>query len=40
MTDIDRDNGHVTVAEQGEDKPPKQTLRPPGVPSREEFGKP
>ena len=39
MTDVDRDNGEVNTQDQS-GKPPTQTLRPPGVPSREEFGKP
>ena len=40
MTDVERDNDQVKVDDKGEGKPQKQTLRPPGVPSREEFGKP
>ena len=38
MTDEDRDEGAVKTQDQS-GKPPTQTLRPPGVSSREEFGK-
>ncbi len=39
MTDVDRDEGEIQMDERA-GKPPTQTLRPPAVPSREEFGKP
>jgi hypothetical protein len=39
MSEVERDEEQMATVKQDNDKPPKQTLRPPGVPSSEEFSK-
>ena len=39
MSEVERDEEQMAIVKQDNDKPPKQTLRPPGVPSSEEFSK-